>query len=56
MRTSSGKQEGDEMNFLCVLVGHNFQETLVIDEVENDYDINDARYCRRCGGIESVQQ
>ncbi len=40
------------MNFVCKLVGHNFQGTLVIDEVEDEYDVTDARYCRRCGGIE----
>jgi hypothetical protein len=43
------------MNFICRLVGHNFQETLMIDKVLNDYDVNDARYCRRCGGIEANQ-
>ncbi len=43
------------MNFVCRLAGHNFQETMVIDKIEDDYNISDARYCRRCGGIESVQ-
>jgi hypothetical protein len=43
------------MNFICRLVGHNFQETLLIDEVQDGYDVNDAMYCRRCGGIEANQ-
>ncbi len=40
------------VNFICRLVGHSFQDSLVIDQVENDYDVIDAKYCRRCGGIE----
>lgn len=52
---SSRQQEANWMNFICRLVGHNFHETLVIDEAEDDYDINDARYCRRCGGIKLAE-
>jgi len=40
------------MNLLCKIIGHRFQSTVVIDEVEDFYDIQDGKYCRLCGEVE----
>jgi len=40
------------MNLLCRIIGHKFQNTIVIEEIEDFYDVQDAKYCRFCGEVE----
>jgi len=40
------------MNLLCRIIGHKFQNTIVIDEIGDVYDVQDAKYCRLCGEVE----
>jgi len=40
------------MNLLCRIIGHKFQNTIVIDEIGDFYNVQDAKYCRLCGEVE----
>lgn len=44
------------MNLLCRIIGHRFQDTVVIDQIGDFYDIQDGRYCRICGEVELEKQ
>jgi hypothetical protein len=37
------------MSMVCRIVGHKFQNTVVITQDGDFYEIEDARYCRQCG-------
>jgi len=37
------------MSMVCRIVGHKFQDTIVIREDGDFYEIDAARYCRHCG-------
>lgn len=50
---ATGRRSG--MSFVCRLLGHIHQDTLLIDETEDEFEVNDARYCRRCGGVQPNQ-
>jgi hypothetical protein len=39
------------MSMVCRIVGHKFQDTLVITEEGGFYEVQDARYCRQCGAV-----
>ena len=40
-----------KMSMVCKLLGHKFQETIVINREGDFYEVEDARYCRQCGSI-----
>jgi hypothetical protein len=39
------------MSMVCRIVGHKFQDTVVIRKDGDFYEIDDARYCRQCGVV-----
>lgn len=41
------------MSMICRLIGHKFQNTLVIREDEGFYEVDDAVYCSLCGFVHS---
>jgi len=40
------------VNILCRIIGHKFQNTIVIDQIGDFYDIQDAKYCKLCGEVD----
>lgn len=46
-------EETIEMSMICRLIGHKFQNTLVIREDEDFYEVDDAVYCSLCGFVHS---
>jgi len=45
---------GIELSMVCKLIGHKFQDTVVIRK-DGDFEVNDARYCRQCGTVHAEQ-
>jgi hypothetical protein len=39
------------LSMVCKLMGHRFQDTIVIHEDGDFYEVEDARYCRQCGEV-----
>jgi len=39
------------LSMVCRLIGHKFQDTYVINEKEDSFEVHDARYCRHCGAV-----
>jgi hypothetical protein len=37
------------MSMVCKIAGHKFQDTFVITQEGDFYEVEDARYCRQCG-------
>jgi hypothetical protein len=40
-----------ELSMLCLLIGHRFRGTYVINENEDFFEVSDARYCKHCGAV-----
>ena len=40
-----------KVSMVCKLIGHKFQDTVVIRRDGDFYEVNDARYCRQCGTV-----
>lgn len=43
------------MSFLCKIRGHKFQETYVIENRDDFFEVDEAFYCRTCGEVEPVR-
>jgi len=39
------------MSLVCRIIGHRFQETYVIREDGDFFEVDEARYCRNCGKV-----
>lgn len=37
------------MSVVCKLTGHAFQETWLIREADDFFEVEDGHYCRKCG-------
>lgn len=40
-----------ELSMVCRIIGHRFQDTFVIREEGDFFEVEDAQYCRNCGTV-----
>jgi len=41
------------MNLMCRIRGHSFQDTFLIEEAGDFYEIEYGEYCNRCGEVKT---
>jgi len=39
------------IGYVCQTFGHKIMNTYSIENTEDCYEVNDVKYCSRCGGI-----